>query len=200
MILQEINTINFGAKMEESFLKEDLKSRLLLSGLKELSEYGARDFSLRRAAESAGVSCAAPYRYFKGKEEYVAEIISYLSSRWELMASEILKSAENVSVSVFAELFVANLRFWVSHKSAASVFIISGDGGSLIKSELFGKSLSNKLYEFLLLNHSEDFAKQKLTALKALFTGYVSLVASGLLPNDEESFLGIKEQVAAFII
>ncbi len=58
--------------MEEAFQKEDVKTRLLLAGLNELSEYGVRDFSLRRAAEAAGVSCAAPYRYFKGKEEYVA--------------------------------------------------------------------------------------------------------------------------------
>ena len=55
--------------MKEELWLEDVKTRLLLAGVKELSEYGARDFSLRRAAEAAGVSCAAPYRYFKGKEE-----------------------------------------------------------------------------------------------------------------------------------
>ncbi len=185
--------------MEEAFLKEDVKSRLLLSGLNELSEYGARDFSLRRAAEAAGVSCAAPYRYFKGKEEYVAEIISYLSSRWELMAKQILKSRGQFGKSVFAELFVANVRFWVSHKSAASVFVISGEENSLVKSELFDRTLSEKLYEFLSAENSEEYAKQKLTALRALLMGYVTLIGSGALPNAEETFCGIRKQVDAFI-
>ena len=185
--------------MEESFLKEDVKSRLLLSGLKELSEYGFRDFSLRRAAEAAGVSCAAPYRYFKGKEEYVAQIISYLSSRWELMAREILKSRKAIDENALAELFVANVRFWVSNKSAASVIVISDASDSLADSELFGKTLLDNLGAFLSLKNSEKFVFEKLTALKALLTGYVALISSGAIPNVEESYRGIKSQVSAFI-
>ena len=187
--------------MEENFLKEDVKTRLLLSGLKELSEYGACDFSLRRAAEAAGVSCAAPYRYFKGKEEYVAEIISYLSSRWELMAKEISKSYETCGHSLVAELAAANIRFWISHKSAASVFIFSGEETSLLKSELLGKTLTEKLYRFFTADGSSDvYAKEREMAVRALLTGYVTLIASGELPNTEESFSGIKRQINSFLL
>ena len=185
--------------MEEAFLKEDVKSRLLLSGLNELSEYGARDFSLRRAAVAAGVSCAAPYRYFKGKEEYVAQIISYLSSRWELMAKEILRSRESLDENALSELFVANVRFWVSNKNAASVIVISGENEEFSNLELFGNALSENLRAFLSVKNSEEFVTQKIVALKALFTGYVTLISSGIIPNAEESYLGIKRQVSDFI-
>ena len=51
--------------MEEKITVDDVRSRLLFSGLKELERHGVSDFSLRRVAQDAGVSCAAPYRHFK---------------------------------------------------------------------------------------------------------------------------------------
>ncbi|MBO5879898.1 MAG: helix-turn-helix transcriptional regulator, partial [Clostridia bacterium] len=54
--------------MEDRFVEENVKHRLILAGIRELEEYGITDFSLRRVAVSAQVSCAAPYRHFKSKE------------------------------------------------------------------------------------------------------------------------------------
>ena len=53
--------------LEENFAPANVRSRLLFSGLKELETHGVADFSLRRVAQDAGVSCAAPYRHFKDK-------------------------------------------------------------------------------------------------------------------------------------
>ena len=186
--------------MEEAFKNEDVKSRLILSGLKELSEYGARDFSLRRAADAAGVSCAAPYRYFKSKEEYVAEIIAYLSSRWELMAKEIVKSYRPAGYSLFAELSAANVKFWVSHKNAASCFFIAGEENPFAKSWIFDKTLTEKLYEFFFSEGFTDaLAKEKVTAVRALLIGYVALISSEELSNGEGTFISIKKQIDAFV-
>ena len=46
--------------MEEIYTSDNVKSRLILAGLKELDQHGVVDFSLRRVAIGAGVSCAAP--------------------------------------------------------------------------------------------------------------------------------------------
>ena len=186
--------------MEEAFLKEDVKTRLLLAGLKELADFGARDFSLRRAAVAAGVSCAAPYRYFKDKDEYVAEIISYLSSRWELMAREIVKSYKPLGHSIIAELAVANVRFWLAHKNAASVLLMGGEGITYKSSSLFGKALSEKFYSFFNLQGcGEGYVKEKVTAVRALLIGYLSLIVSGELPDIAESLSGIKTQIDNFL-
>ncbi len=186
--------------MVERFVEEDVKTRLLLSGIRELSEYGARDFSLRRAAEAAGVSCAAPYRYFKGKEEYVAEIISYLVSKWELMANEICSANEDGGSALIAELAVTSIRFWLSNKNLRSALIMSGEENSLVKPSFFDKRLAGELSKYFSgKGLSECECNGRVNAMRSLVIGYVTLVGSGELRNSEETFSDIKRQVEKFL-
>ncbi|MBQ7333353.1 MAG: TetR/AcrR family transcriptional regulator [Clostridia bacterium] len=186
--------------MTERFVEEDVKTRLLLSGIRELSEYGARDFSLRRAAEAAGVSCAAPYRYFKGKEEYVAEIISYLVSKWELMANEICSANEEGGSGLIAELAVTSIRFWLSNKNLRSALILSGEENSLVKPSVFDKRLAEELYKYFARKGlPECESKGRVNAIRALVIGFLTLVGSGELRNSEETFSDIKSQIEKFL-
>ena len=68
---------------------DKLKDRLILAGLKELEEHGIKDFSLRRVATSAEVSCAAPYRHFKDKEQLIDAIIEYVKEGWMVLCAQI---------------------------------------------------------------------------------------------------------------
>ena len=181
--------------MKEELWLEDVKTRLLLAGVKELSEYGARDFSLRRAAEAAGVSCAAPYRYFKGKEEYVAEIISYLSSRWELMADEIIKAGTK-GRELLAELCAVNVRFWLSNKNLRSALIMSGEENSVVKPHVFDRRITSEIADFYSKEgiDAQD-GERRIKTLRALLIGYVTLIGSGELPNDARSFDELKGQI-----
>ena len=103
--------------MEDRFIEEDVKHRLILSGLQELEERGVEDFSLRRAAIGAQVSCAAPYRHFKSKEEYIGEVVRYIESRWDLMAREIESVFASDKSRLVAELCVASLRFRITNRN-----------------------------------------------------------------------------------
>jgi AcrR family transcriptional regulator len=63
-----------GKPNADSYHKIDL-SRTLLDALRqELREHGPEDISLRRIAERAGVSHAAPYRHFNGKDGLLAAL------------------------------------------------------------------------------------------------------------------------------
>ena len=62
-----------------------IRKKLVEAGLKELLEHGSRDFSLRRVALMAEVSCAAPYRHFKDKDELVRAVISEIRENWLLI-------------------------------------------------------------------------------------------------------------------
>ena len=75
--------------MEQEFIENSVRTRLILAGMSEIEKHGVNDFSLRRVALAAQVSCAAPYRHFKDKDEYIREIISYVNSKWELLSREI---------------------------------------------------------------------------------------------------------------
>ena len=111
--------------MEERYIEESVRLRLILSGMAELSEHGLADFSLRRAALGAQVSCAAPYRHFKDKEEYIAEIVNYVVSRWQLLAEEIGKAFSDNPSRLIIELCMANLRFYVANPNYRTVLTLA---------------------------------------------------------------------------
>jgi AcrR family transcriptional regulator len=57
------------------WLKEDVKNRILESALKEFSQKGFIDASMRRIAHNAGVALGNVYRYFKSKDELFNSIM-----------------------------------------------------------------------------------------------------------------------------
>ena len=186
--------------MAERFMEEDVKTRLILSGLSELEARGAREFSLRRAAEAAGVSCAAPYRYFKDKEEYIAALISYLASKWELMANEILSAHRKEGGVAIAELCVANIRFWLSNKNIRTALTVSGEETSRVKLSVFDKSLSKAASLYLAARGvPEKDIEERVNSLRALLMGYITLIGSGELPRSSETLDSVKSQIGIFL-
>lgn len=56
-----------------------LRQRLILAGLEELNQYGFEEFSIRRIAKTCGVSCAAPYKHFENKQDFITQIFGYIN-------------------------------------------------------------------------------------------------------------------------
>ncbi len=114
--------------MENEYIEESVRERLILSGLAELQEHGLTDFSLRRAALAAQVSCAAPYRHFKDKEAYIAAILAYVQAQWELLCHEIERIFSRDVRLLCIELCMAALRFRIADPHVRSVFSLSQGG------------------------------------------------------------------------
>ncbi len=110
--------------MEERYFEDDVRTRLILAGLDELCLHGVRDFSLRRVALAARVSCAAPYRHFKDKDELILEIIRYIFSKWELLCREIESAFACDHSRLVVELAAANVGFWVANGNFRSVLML----------------------------------------------------------------------------
>ena len=109
--------------MEEANLEFDVKTRLILAGLSEMEEHGEGDFSLRRVATRAQVSCAAPYRHFRDKEALIGEVFSYIHGKWELLCREIVQAFRDDPARRLLELSTAYLRFWLSNPNYRSVLL-----------------------------------------------------------------------------
>ncbi len=119
--------------MEEEYIAESVKKRLILSGLKELDKHGVRDFSLRRVAIDAGVSCAAPYRHFKDKDELISEIIGYVFDGWVLLSERIFEIFSADARALVTELSVSGLRFFIANGNFRTVLMTAnavGQNGS----------------------------------------------------------------------
>ena len=113
----------------DSILESGVRERLIIAGINELSEHGVEDFSLRRTAQMAEVSCAAPYRHFKDKEDLLLNITKYILSKWELLCREIASVFSGDLHRLCVEVSVATLRFFLANKSFRSVLtLLSGVG------------------------------------------------------------------------
>ena len=54
---------------EEYANHEELKKALILEGIRQIEQNGINGLSLRKTATECGVSCAAPYRHLKAKQD-----------------------------------------------------------------------------------------------------------------------------------
>ena len=175
--------------MEEAYISEDVRKRLILSGLRELDEFGMRDFSLRRVAIAAGVSCAAPYRHFKDKDELILSIIQYVKDGWDLLANEIIISHGRGSPGTLVHLSVMLVRFWLGNGGIRSMLLASsGDGSEKWREKLrsFDEPLRSCIQAFSILKGLNDEDKSVLTiTLLTYIYGTLGVIASGSATVDE---------------
>lgn len=177
--------------MEENFMEESVKKRLILAGLKELEAHGPVDFSLRRVAVSAEVSCAAPYRHFKSREDLIEAIISYIKGQWLLMCHTIESALPDISARVRA-LCVAYMRFWIGNPNFRAVLFLSDHADALGFAAKLTESLS-ALAEAR--GEGEPYVLRLRTTLLTLVYGSVFLMLRGELCTDRETLEEIARKI-----
>lgn len=167
--------------MEENYIMENLKHRLILGGLSELAEHGIRDFSLRRVALSQDVSCAAPYRHFKDKDALIAAIIEYVREGWELLSTEAIAAHGVGSAETVTELCSLAVHFWLGNGNFRSVLLILQSDGGLSRGELseFDRPILDNISAFAAIRGITDEDKRVLisTVLSMLY-GTLSLASA----------------------
>ena len=171
--------------MEENFTQDNARSRLLFSGLKELERHGVSDFSLRRVAQDAGVSCAAPYRHFKDKDELIASVIDYVLEGWTLLAGQLAEVFAEDKRALLVELTVAGLRFWIANGDfrtviMASAMLEAGQRGALSG---FDAPILAAIGSYLGADDSDAYRRLSFKLLSMLY-GAIILVDGGLESAD----------------
>ena len=176
---------------ESGFVAADLREGLILSGIAELENHGLGGFSLRKVAAGAGVSCAAPYKHFKSKEDLILAIYAYIHEKWTLLREHICLLYEKEPSRCLVELCLANIRFWIGNPHFRSVNMMEKRGERPEKSR-FG--LDEKMGDLL-----RDIARQKglsdeqerdlFYTVRSLLSGAILLLADGELENDAGAFL-----------
>lgn len=184
--------------MSEARNNENIKNtrnELIRAGIRELHERGIADFSIRRVAASCGVSCAAPYRHFKNKEDFIDSIIGYINRKWYLEQNMIL-SEYTTTRERLVEISVAYVRFLVENPDYYAIIMLNIDGGSVIS----GMNLSI-CTKGLIKNYCNEKAmrrddrERKTFVVRSLIFGAAAMILSGELPNTEKSFDMVRELV-----
>ena len=163
--------------MEQNYIEESVRARLILSGIAELEEHGITDFSLRRAALAAQVSCAAPYRHFKDKDEYINEIIKYVASKWELLTNEIKKIFSSDPRRLAIETCISSIRFRAANSNFRSVFTLAARAG---ENSVFDTAVIDAVSDYCKASKlSAEAREMKIFTARAIISGAVTLMHDG---------------------
>lgn len=164
--------------------ERSVRMRLVRAGLTELGEHGIGDFSLRRVAAAAQVSCAAPYRHFRDKDELILEIIGYMCRDWFLLCESISEIYRDSAAERLLGLAASMVRFWIGNGNFHSAMIAVGkDTRHRIELLEFDKPII-EASSTLAKERGIDASDLSLYTLSLVY-GAVSLISSGRVSPDE---------------
>lgn len=187
--------------MEEGYTAGAVRERLIIAGIRELETHGLNDFSLRRVAVASEVSCAAPYRHFRDKEELILEIIRYINRQWSLLQEQILAVFPSDDTRALCELGVAHIRFWIANPNFRSVLLLDTDAKEenprLFERRKISEGLTSLIHDYCRRRGESDEAEaSKSYAFLALIYGTVLMLGNRELANDDATFTMIRTRLS----
>ena len=167
----------------------NLREALILAGIQELNDKGLQNFSLRSVAEACNVSCAAPYRHFKDKREFMAAIIDYVNDIWAGEQERIVAACENDLRQQIIEIIMGYVRFLMEHPQYRAILMLKDQEFDNLyhkKRTQFG-SLTQTLNARLLdrMGYDADTWQRKLMTVRSLVFGLVFLYDAGEFEYNE---------------
>ena len=168
---------------------KNLRETLIIAGIQEINEHGISNMSVRRIADACNVSCAAPYRHFQSKRDYVAAIIDYVNDQWALRQEEILDECGDSLREQILGICLGYIRFLMDKPIYRSILMLKdGEFDNLYhkKRTQFGsltQTLNAKLYEASGL--SEEAWNRKLMMFRSMIFGIVFLFDTGEFEYNE---------------
>lgn len=134
---------------EQNTPEPETAELLLLAGIEDIESYGFQNMSMRRIAAACGVSCAAPYKHYKNKNEFLLAIINYVNGKWHGIQEKLLSENSNATTrELLIKISVAYIKFLLDHPNFRSIILMKD--GSMSPEQLRAKmSVSNCTSEYV---------------------------------------------------
>lgn len=170
---------------------KNMREVLLLAGISEINAQGVTGFSIRRVAAACGVSCAAPYKHFKDKKEFIAAIIDYVNGEWRQRQEEILRQCGGDLRLQLVEVACGYIHFLMEKPYFRSILLLKDEEFDNIYHRPRGalSSRSQQLEQEIRTawNWSEEVFRRKLHIVRSLLFGTMFMLDSGELPYNDET-------------
>ena len=179
-----------------SVKNSNLREELILAGIHEINVYGINNISLRRIADACNVSCAAPYRHFKDKNELIIAIIDYVNDLWAARQEAVLRTCGDSLREQIIEISLNYIRFLMEEPIYRSVLTLKNDDFDNLyhkKRTQFG-SLCQTLdaYLFARSGLEADDWKRKQMIFRSIIFGSIFLFDNGEFEYNESSMEHIR--------
>ncbi len=184
---------------------ETVKQKLIIAGIKEIEMHGITDCSLRRVASACNVSCAAPYKHFKSKEDFIAEIVLYIHSQWTMLEEQVMSVFEGDVKKQLIETCIAYIKFWIANPNFRTVLMLKTDTFGSERRDIMAKIAEgiNVLIKKCckVCGFDEGCEKQKIYKIRSLLYGATLMMDNGELTNDSGTVSMIKDCISSeFVI
>lgn len=170
---------------------------LLLAGIEEIEKNGLQNLSMRKLAARCGISCAAPYKHYKNRDEFVLAIIRYINLCWSENQKEIIKNCGKDASprEILTEISVGYIDFLVEHPNFRSIILMKDENEDHIKEKA---SVSDRTMDYIraycgTVNMAEEDKERKVFIIRSLIYGAAFLLDCGQLKKVPETYSMIRE-------
>lgn len=175
---------------------KNMREVLILAGIKEINENGVSRFSIRRVADACNVSCAAPYKHFKDKRDFIAAVIEYVNEQWRVRQQEVLDGCGESLREQIVEVSIHYIRFLMEKPYYRSILTLKDAEFDNIYHKARGQmsSRSQQLEAEFFAQSGFDKAtmKRKLHLVRAFIFGTVFLFDTGELEYCDEAMENVR--------
>ena len=166
-----------------------LREALILAGIQEINANGVANFSIRRVADACNVSCAAPYRHFESKRDFIAAIIDYVNDQWAAHQEELIAQCDGSLRQQIITICLGYVRFLMEQPTYRSILMLKDEEFDNLyhkKRTQFGslsQTLNAQLFEAS--GDSQEIWERKLMMVRSLIFGLVFLYDAGEFEYNE---------------
>ena len=169
---------------------KNMRQLLIEAGIEEINSNGVADFSIRRVAQECGVSCAAPYKHFKDKRDFIAAIIEYVNDQWSERQEEIIRACNGGLRQQIVEVVVGYIRFLMEKPYFRAILMLKDSEFDNIyhrtRGQMSSRSQMMEAEFFAQSGWDEERIKRKLHLVRAILFGTVFLIDTGELTYSDE--------------
>ena len=178
---------------------KNMREVLLLAGISEINTHGVTGFSIRRVATACNVSCAAPYKHFKDKREFIASIIEYVNDQWAERQQEILSGCGDSLREQIVAVCCAYVEFLMEKPYFRSILMLKDEEFDNLyhkkRGEMSSRSQKLELDFFDASGFTPETFKRKFHLVRAMIFGTIFMMDTGELEYSEETMTNFRHLI-----
>lgn len=175
----------------------ETKEKFIDSALQELYLYGTAGFSIRNVAKNCGLSCAAPYRHFKSKNELIEEVIKAVAARWQKRVTALLENHGGTLRRQILDICIAYIKFLCENPGYFTVAVMNEkflNPEQIRQKSLISPAVNEVINDYCAsVNMSAEAKKRKTFIVRAMLIGAAEMMTADSLHYTEENLQMVRD-------
>ena len=174
-----------------------LREQLILAAIDIIQREGMGGFTIRRVASECGVSCAAPYKHFRDKEDMLLAALDYVNEKWYQRQSAVIEANSGDLSKQLVAVSMEYIRFLAENPHFRALVWLRSDNMTpeQVKEKAEMSSYSKELVSKWCIKsgYTLEQSARKTFAVRSFIYGAVILFDTGELKYSEENLAMVEK-------